>query len=184
MSYIQLVCASSLALLSSLRVWWLSYSHVSCMLHCSHSHPVYLSPTAVIHLEIMMTANITTVVAGVVFVLISFLWPCSWVWDRCNRDTGCSYTPLVCYSWLLSLLYFGVIGALVTSVIEHRDCIYSCNDCPNNSTGVDNWCDMYVRVPFFMLAVMVALAVGFILLSCVCCTCISCERETRRTGEQ
>lgn len=89
------------------------------------------------------------------------------------------------------MLYFGVVGALAISVIDHYECVHFCKNCPTNSTDVDNrdLCT-YVRVPFWVLLAMSALAVAFILVSCVCCVSRSCKnvriivrRETQRSVE-
>ena len=89
------------------------------------------------------------------------------------------------------MLYFGVVGALAISVIDHYECVHFCKECPTNSTDVDNrdLCS-YVRVPFWVLLAMSALAVAFILISCVCCVSRSCKnvrisirRETQRSVE-
>ena len=133
----------------------------------------------------------TTVAAGSLFVLISILWPCAWLWNQWNMTCGCSYAPLVTYTWLLSLLYTGVMGALLFGVSEHYQCIHFCNDCPwdnGNDTLTFGENDdprypcHFAMMSVWVLVAMLALVVAVFLLACIYCigTCVLCNREPRR----
>ena len=134
---------------------------------------IYIS---VITVDALLQVKVTTIVAGFLFVLLSLLWPCTWVWNQCNKSCGCSYAPLVCYTWLLSLLYAAVVGALALAVNEHYECIHFCKNCTFEST--DEYQCQYVQVSLWTLIGMVVLALVFALVSCVCC-CLCSGKEER-----
>ena len=135
---------------------------------------------AVLTLDALQEVKITTVAAGVLFILLSTLWPCAWVLNQWNKSCGCSYAPLIGYTWLLSLLYSGVVGALVFGVNEHYDCIHYCKNCTFTRHQYDP-CE-FVEMSLWTLVVMVALMVAFLLVCCICCSCrCSCKRESQRS---
>ena len=149
---------------------------------CDHSSidVGVLSHITVLTLDALQTVKITTMAAGVIFVLLSILWPCAWLWNQWSMTCGCSYSPLIGYSWLLSLAYTFVAGALAFGVNEHYDCIHFCTNCTFDQNEHDP-CE-FVQVSLWTLIAMVVLMLVFILISCVYFCYCSFDREPRRRG--
>lgn len=139
----------------------------------------------VISLPFLLEVKLTTAAAGALFILFSVLWPCAWLWNQWNMTCGCSYAPFIAYTWVLSIAYATIVGALMFGVNEHYDCIHFCENCPcNNCTfsekDVRYPCE-FVEVSLWVLVAMVALAVLCVILSCCYCfcNCFSCRKEPR-----
>lgn len=137
-----------------------------------------LTILSVLTLDALQTVKITTVAAGVIFVLLSILWPCAWLWNQWNMTCGCSYAPLIGYTWLLSLAYTFVVGALTSGVNEHYSCIHFCKNCTFEIT--DRYPCEFVQMSLWTLMAMFVLMLVFIVISCVYCCCCPTNREPRR----
>ena len=153
-----------------------------CSLSPPLSPPFYFPPSAaVLTLDALYQVKITTIAAGVLFVLLSILWPCTWLWNQYNKTCGCSYAPLITYTWMLTLAYTTIMGALLFGVNEHYDCIHFCHNC--TFTKNEQYRCEYVEVSLWTLVAMLALMALFLVVTCVYCFfhCLSCDKEPRRS---
>ena len=132
-----------------------------------------------------MPVKLTVVAAGFVFVLLSLLWPCGWLWNQWNKTCGCSYAPFVSYVWALSLVYTAIVGALVFGVYEHYDCIHLCKNCTfyedQKQPANEPYPCQFVQASLWTLVIMGSLMMTVVFVGfCYCCCNSSCRR--RRNG--
>lgn len=128
-------------------------------------------------LNALYEIKLTTIAAGIVFLLLSALWPCAWLWNQWNITCGCSYTPLVTYTWLLSVVYTAIVGALVFGVNENYDCVHFCTNC-TFSEDPHYKCE-FVEMSLWTMMAMILLMLVFVLVACIYCVCqcFACFRE-------
>lgn len=141
-----------------------------------HDNNFFTDFLVALYLEVFLRIKIATLAAGVVFLMLSSLWPCSWMWNEWNQRCECSFAPLLCYMWSISLLYVGTIGALAVSVSEHYDCIRFCNNCTFDATEYKNCA--YAEMPLWVLVGMAVLAIVVLVVGCSFCCFQQVKRAT------
>ncbi|CAI8051736.1 hypothetical protein GBAR_LOCUS28311 [Geodia barretti] len=128
-------------------------------------------------LDKLQPVKLAVVASGIVFVLLSLLWPCGWLWNQWNKTCGCSYAPFVAYTWTLSLVYTAVVGALVFGVNEHYDCIHYCKNCTFEKS--ERYPCEFVQMSLWTMMTMMALMVVVVFVSfCYCCCGSSCKKDS------
>jgi hypothetical protein len=127
----------------------------------------------------LLPVKLTMVAAGILFILLSLLWPCGWLWNQWNKTCSCSYAPFIAYTWALSLLYTAIVGALVFGVNEHYSCIHFCKNCTFDRENDRYPCE-FVQMSLWTLLAMLCLMVAVVFTTCCywCCNS-SCTKERR-----
>ena len=194
---VQLDSVYSSVSFSSLVVECLSYCHVSLLvdstpvniIRCPYysrvvciglSFSLSLSLGSVLTLDKLQPVKLTVVAAGVVFVLVSLLWPCGWLWNQWNKTCGCSFAPFLAYTWALSLVYTAIVGALIFGVNEHYSCIHFCKNCTFSMDEHYPYPCQFVQMSLWTLVAMIALMIAVVFITfCYCCCNCSCRKQRR-----
>lgn len=124
--------------------------------------------------ECLETTKVLTMIAGGVLVVLASLWPCVWFWHQSKRNR--SFTPFICYAWILSLCYFGSLCMLAVQVYEHHDLLWD----PSNGTSSCTLeqlekCrdDSFSSISLWTFIPMGGMTAVFFVVSCIACGCFA-----------
>ena len=123
--------------------------------------------------ECLENAKILTMIAGGVLILLATFWPCVWFWHQSAQQR--SFTPFICYAWLLSLLYFGILCALAIKVYEHHDLMWDPHHGNSSCTQKQliDCNDPFSSIPLWTFVPMGGMMAFFFIVSCVVCGCLN-----------